>query len=401
MLLRASVIALAVLSPLSAFAQGEPPPAAPAGAPPAAPADAPPAAAPAPAPTPVVAATPAKTWKDLVTFDGLVDTYYMWRFGGVGGWNSGAPGRAFDTNTNTFTLNYAKLGVGVSSDNVGLRIDMGYGAVGSIVNSNSPTAMGIMGLGGALPGAAAIGGFFVEQAFATVSPVNNLSIDFGKFDTTAGAEVIQANKNWLYSRSFLFNAIPLVHTGLRLGYKVSDMLSLQASVVNNWNGTGIETDPNPAKTIGLNASITAPGGVSIIPTLYIGKEPGSTDTRILGDLVGAYTMGNLGLNLNIDYINDKAGGIQNFIGFAPMAHFVVSDKLSISGRFEFINAKLGSTAMADGTSTTIEEVTVGAGVPMGGRFELRPEFRFDNSDQALFNTKKNQTTLTVAALAWF
>ena len=61
---------------------------------------------------------------------------------------------------------------------------------------------------------------FVEQAFATVSPLPNLTIDMGKFDTTAGAEVIQANKNWLYSRSYLFNAIPLLHTGLRIGYKI-------------------------------------------------------------------------------------------------------------------------------------------------------------------------------------
>ena len=33
-----------------------------------------------------------------------------------------------------------------------------------------------------------------------------LTLDFGKFYTTAGAEVIEANKNWLYSRSILFNS---------------------------------------------------------------------------------------------------------------------------------------------------------------------------------------------------
>jgi hypothetical protein len=391
----ATVFALAVLSPLSAFAQGEPPPAAPAGAPPAAaPAEAAPAAAPAPAPAPAPAAAPAKSWKDLVTLDGLVDTYFMWKLGGPGGWNAGVAQRAFDTNTNAFTLNYAKVGVGVSADNVGLRLDLGYGATGFLTNALSPgVTPATLGAGGA---------FIVQQAFATVSPVDNLTIDFGKFVTTAGAEVVEANKNWLYSRSFLFNFIPVVHTGVRVGYKVSDMLSLQASVVNNWNGLGFEGDANPAKTIGLNAAINT-NGVGIIPTLYIGKEPGSTDTRILGDLVGTYSMGNMGFNLNIDYINDKAGGVQNFFGIAPMFHLAVNDKVSISARVEFVTAKFGSTAAADGTATKMEEITLGAAFPMAGRFEFRPEFRFDNSDQMLFGggTKKNQSTLTLAALAWF
>jgi hypothetical protein len=409
MRLCASVIAIAVLSPLSAFAQ-EPPPGAPPAAPAAAPATPPPAAAPAATATPAeapaqpaavpaaAAAPPAKTWKDLVTFDGLVDSYYMVNLNPPSGPNNSltAPvDRQFDTNSNTFTLNYARLGIGVSADNVGLRIDAGYGAMGYAINEAAPgfTAMANGGTSGLA--------FFVEQAYAEVIPVPNLTIDLGKFDTTAGAEVIQANKNWLYSRSFLFFSIPLVHTGLRVGYKVSDLLSLQASVVNGWNGQGYEVDSNPNKTIGLNASITLPQGIGILPTVYFGKEDGSTTTRVVGDLVATYTLGALGLNLNADYVNDKAAGVQNLIGVAPMAHYTVNDHLSVTGRVEFVDAKFGSTATTDGTSTQLEEVTVGAGVPMAGRFEFRPEFRFDNSNQPIYNTKKNQETLTGAFLAWF
>ena len=87
--------------------------------------------------------------------------------------------------------------------------------------------------------------FLIEQAFGEISLPGNLTVDFGKFVTTAGAEVIEANKNWLYSRSILFNVIPLVHTGVRAGLKVSDQLSLQASVVNGWNN---DPDANAWKT---------------------------------------------------------------------------------------------------------------------------------------------------------
>ncbi|MEA2698779.1 MAG: hypothetical protein QOI66_3050 [Myxococcales bacterium] len=353
----------------------------------------PPPAPVAPAPAPAPAAPPAKTWKDLVTFDGLVDAYYMYNFSGVGSDSAPASlqppvGRQFDTNSNTFTLSYAKLGLGVSGDNVGLRIDFGYGASAIAINQSQPGFSAGMNS----PSGYA---FVAQQAFVTLTPVENLTIDFGKFMTTAGAEVIEANKNWLYSRSFLFFNIPLVHTGLRVGYKVNDMLSLQASLVNGWNGQGFEIDNNKDKTFGASVSLTIPGGLSLIPTVYVGKESSSTDTRVVFDFVAAYSVGALGLNLNFDYVNDKAGGIDTFIGVAPMVHFVVNDHLSLSARGEYAQFKVMS-----GTQK-IEEFTLGAGIPMAGRFEFRPEFRMDFADPAFPNGKKNQATLTAAALAWF
>jgi Putative beta-barrel porin-2, OmpL-like. bbp2 len=380
MLLRVSVFALAVLSPLSALAQAEPPPAAPAGAPPAAPAEATPVVA-APAPAPAPAAAPAPTWKDMVTLEGLVDSYYMYNFSGANSLTSPA-GRQFDTNSNTFTLNYAKVGIGMTSDKVGLRMDLGYGATGAIVNSGSSTAM--------TAGTA----FLVQQAYATLTPVTNLTIDFGKFVTTAGSEVIESNKNWLYSRSILFFNIPLLHTGLRVGYKINDMVSAQISVVNGWNGFGIETDVNEAKTFGASATINA-AGVTIIPTIYVGKEFASTDTRFLGDLVASYTMDKLGLNLNFDFVKDTAAGIDPFIGIAAMGHYAVSDAVNVTLRAEYAQQKSG------GTTTKAEEVTLGAAFPFSGHYEIRPEFRVDLSGDAIFNGKKNQATGTVAALAYF
>jgi hypothetical protein len=396
MRLSATAFALTVLSPLVAFAQAPPAAEPPPGAPPAAP---PPVVVVPPPPVVVVAAPapappPAKTWKDLVTFDGLVDAYYMYNLSGTNSLTSPAL-RNFDNNSNTFTLNYAKLGIGVSADNVGLRIDMGYGAMGNVINgfSQVPSAMP-MGSPTLIPNA-----FLIQQAFVTLTPVENLTIDFGKFVTTAGSEVIEANKNWLYSRSYLFFNIPLVHTGLRLGYKINDMASVQASVVNGWNGQGFEVDGNKDKTFGLSVALTLPGGISLIPTGYFGKETGSTDTRVLFDFVAAYSAGALGLNLNFDYVNDKALNIDTFIGVAAMAHYVINDNLNVSLRGEYAQYKVMSATQK------VEEFTLGIGIPMAGRFEFRPELRVDLSDPALFpgttDPKKTQATLTGAFLAWF
>ena len=167
--------------------------------------------------------------------------------------------RNFDLNANTFTLNYAKVGIGVNADPVGLRLDLGYGATGLLIN-------------GANPSDASSDPFLVQQAYATFAPVKGLTIDFGKFVTTAGAEVIEANKNWLYSRSIAFFNIPLLHTGFRAGYKVNDMMSLQISVVNGWNGVGIAPDVTGAKTYGASLNLTSLAGLNVIATTYIGKN---------------------------------------------------------------------------------------------------------------------------------
>ena len=84
---------------------------------------------------------PAKTWKDLITLEGLVDSYYQYYLNPPAGPNNSLTqlgGRQFDVNSNTFTLNYAKVAVGMTSDKAGFRIDMGYGATGAIVNSANP-----------------------------------------------------------------------------------------------------------------------------------------------------------------------------------------------------------------------------------------------------------------------
>ena len=333
------------------------------------------------------------------TWGGLVDMYYMYLLNpaDMSSTMEGTVGRAFDTNTNSFTTNLALLSLNAAMDPVAFQLDMGYGAMGSIINNSQ--------VGGTLPTPPVPGAFVLLQAYGTITAMTNgpmaLTFDFGKFYTTAGAEVIPANKNWLYSRSLLFNAIPLLHTGARVNLKVNDMVSLQGSVVNGWND---DPDVNAWKTIGLSASITASPMVSIVGTTYFGKEtpqagapdtPG--DTRFLADLVGAFTVNDkVGLNLNFDYIKE---GDAYLVGIAGMGRFVINELLNIAARGEFLR-----THSAADTNQDILEGTVMLGVPVGKNFELRPEFRLDHLGQdALFpnNGKSSQITGTVAALTYF
>jgi len=346
----------------------------------------------APAEPAAPAAGPKFTW------GGLVDTYYMYLLNQGTAVNSlvGTVGRAFDTNTNSVTLALAQMTLNASMDPVAFQLDMGYGSVGSIINNAFS--------GGTIPSAPVPGSFIVLQAYGTITVLPQLTFDFGKFYTTAGAEVVPANKNWLYSRSMLFNIIPLLHTGARANFKVNDMVSLQASLVNGWND---DPDVNAWKTVGLSASITASPMVAITATTYIGKEApqAATDastplnTRILADVVAALTLSDkLGVNINFDYIKAFDNVSDDYqVGVAAMARFVVSDHLYVAARGEWYRTHTT-------TNQDAMEGTAMVGLPVGKNFELRPEFRIDHVGQSLLlpnNGKSDQITGTLAALTYF
>jgi hypothetical protein len=412
MRLRACILAIAVVTPLRAFAQTPPPAPPPEAAPPppppavvvppadAAPPPPPPAAAVAAPMAPAApAAAPAAGPK--FTWGGLVDAYYMYLLNKGNAPNTlvGTTARAFDTNTNSATLALSALTLNASMDPVAFQLDMGYGSVGTIVNSfngGSPVAPPVPG------------SFIVLQAYGTITALSQgpmaLTFDFGKFYTTAGAEVLPANKNWLYSRSLLFNAIPVLHTGARANLKVNDMLSLQASLVNGWND---DPDVNAWKTVGLSATVTASPMVTLVGTTYIGKEgaqgvmpstPG--DLRVLVDVVGAFTLSDkLGLNVNVDYIKAFDNVADDYqIGVAAMGRFVINDHVNVAARGEWLRTHIGG-------NQDIGEGTVMVGLPVGKNFELRPEFRLDHLFQdARFmttNNKSDQITGTLAALTYF
>jgi hypothetical protein len=410
MRLRACILAIAVVTPLRAFAQTPAAPPPPEAAPPPPPpvvVSPPPDATPPPSPPPVAIAAPmapapapaAAPWYQTLTLEALVDTYYMLNLGHLdNGADSLTPPalRQFDVSSNSFTLNYAKVGMGLSVDPVSFRIDLGYGLTGAIINTASlgeSGSPGTMAFPPQLYGPA----FIVQQAYASLALGGKLTLDMGKFVTTAGAEVIEANKNWLYSRSFLFFSIPLLHTGLRANLKLNDMVALQASVVN-----GINNDPdnNANKTLGASVALTPLSTTSIVATTYVGRRgaQGMTGDNVwFVDLVAAHSLSDkLGLNLNIDYVRVAAGNY--LVGGSAMGRFAVHDNVALAGRAEVISNK-GMTTLYS-ADAMIYEGTIGAAFPFAKRFEARAEVRGDFSDVAIFNGEDNQFTGTLAFLGY-
>ena len=286
MRLRACILAIAVVTPLRAFAQT---PAAPADAPP--PPPPPPVAAPMPPPPPpepmppppVAIAAPmapvepaASSAGPKFTWGGLVDTYYMYLLQSAG---------RRDT---LQTLARAGCRRAACARGPGLRHEhqQRHAQLCSVLSLNACDGSGDVPARPGLrrrrarsstprafrarPRRRCSGPSSCCRRTAASRLLPRLTLDFGKFYTTAGAEVIHANKNWLYSRSLLFNNIPLLHTGARANLKVNDMMSLQASVVNGWND---DPDVNAAQDVRrVDARIVPSSMATIVATTYIGKE---------------------------------------------------------------------------------------------------------------------------------
>ncbi|HEY0705340.1 MAG TPA: porin, partial [Polyangia bacterium] len=244
----------------------------------------------------------------------------------------------------------------------------------------------------------------VEQAYATLKLGGGMFVlDAGKFNTSAGSEVIPANKNWLYSRSLLFNGITVNHTGLRGTLTLSPALTLQASVVNGWNN---DPDNNGDKTFGLSALVTPVEGTFLGVNAYFGQEANTgtadPDATLLIDVVVNQNLGEaFALNLNFDYY--KAGD-PSWLGVALMGKLTLAPSAYLAARGEFVksNDDGGYYGFAD---TSIYEGTLALGLPFGSNYELRIEARGDFSDKELFTKgttpKKQQFTGTAAFLAWF
>ena len=410
-----TVLALCTVFPMVANAQTPEAAPAPAGAPPviAEPAPATPAPAPAPAAEAAAAAPPAAAPPPIAFgWEALVDAYYMYNFTGDPK-TQGPAGRQFDTQANSFTLNYAKLGVHADTDLVTFRMDLGAGHTAAIINSANNGLAATVPPGVTSPERTALYGnsFLVQQAYAEVKPHPNVSIDAGKFVTSASAEVIESNKNWLYSRSLLYTGVPLLHTGLRvnaalLGTIAAPELVLSLQIVNGWNN---DPDINSDKTFGLNLTYTPLNqGLTASLTSYIGKEVAGGKTQILVDGVVTKDIGNISVGGNVDYLKlDSA----YWFGIAGMGRYTINDSFNVAARAEYIYDKGGLYGVATGTAedkVSLYEITGQGAWTVGKHYELRLEIRADmaNKDEFTKGTaaapnRKNQVTGLLAALAYF
>ncbi len=364
-----------------------------------------PPAPPAATPAPAAAAPAAPTWSvGPMDISGFIDGYYSFNANRPSSPNSQVNQLYnFNDNTDQFSLSAAKLTLNHDPDPVGAHIDVIYGRTNTLINNAAPAAA---------PGTDQ--GSYIEQAFVSLKPpkAKGFELDFGKFVTSAGAEVIEAKDNWNYSRSLLFvNAIPYWHFGARTSMPVTKTETIGFQLVSGWNDinktnggvTGVATSAYTKPKYAWNLN-------------YIVGPENANSTYGLRQLIDTTLLltpnAKFNAYLNYDYGQNRdaleAQGdnkLNHWQGIAVAAHEQATGKQAVSGRFEYFNDPNGfTTGMAqhlyEGTATYEYKWLEG--------LLTRVEYRGDFSNVAYFHkqasTKQlvdSQSTVTVAFIAFF
>jgi hypothetical protein len=296
---------------------------------------------------------------------GFVDVYYGHNFNGTD------PAlRSFDVQHKAFSLSLAEVAFAraVTKDSrVGFRVDLDFGKTADLVAAYEPEEDGKEIYR------------HVQQAYVSVLAGDRLTIDAGKFVTPLGAEVIESQDNWNYSRSALFGyAIPFYHTGVRAALPVTDKLTLTAYLVNGWNNSSEIFGDFPG--VGLTAAIKPTSKLSWTTTVMTSREaPGPAHNRTIVDTtLSVSATPKLTLMANADYGKE---GDTSWWGVAGYAKYQARDNWALVGRYEYLDDEDGGFMTIGQAAQT---VTLTSDHLVAGGLRLRLEYRGDFTEEPFF-----------------
>jgi hypothetical protein len=291
--------------------------------------------------------------------------------------------RVFDSDDNTFNVDVAELVLQkpvAKAGEAGFRMDLEVG--GAIPQKEQSYGLSV--------GQSAD----LQQAFLSyVAPVGSgMRLDFGKFVTHMGSEVIEGydGYNDNYTRSFLFNyAIPLTHTGIKASYAVNGALSGMLMLVNGWDNA---KDNNRSKTLGAQIVLTPVPPVTLYLNYLGGPEKADTNgyARNTYDVIANWrVLKTFTLGVNGDYGVEKRASLIDpgadavWKGVAGYARLDVTSKLTLALRGETFH-DLGGTRLGVAAPATLGECTFTPTYKVGDRFIVRSDLRFDRANAPLF-----------------
>jgi Putative beta-barrel porin-2, OmpL-like. bbp2 len=379
-----------------------------------------------------------------ITLSGFGDVYYG--YDNNHPFNNMAGLRSFEEPTNGFNFNMAELMLDKAPDatttesRLGYHIAAGYGWAAKVVNGSDNTGFG--------DGS----NFYLKEAYADyLFPVGKgLTVTVGKFVTPIGAEVIESNANWNYSRGLLFNyAIPFFHFGASAKYAFNPKWALTGYLVNGWNNTIINHNSSffGEDTLGASSGLTYGASLVYTPNMKwtvtenyfagpVTEGFGSSGQTLnswkqLSDTVIAYTPNSKwAFMLNGDYgfgpvtyadtdceddvrVSNSNPRPQGFFescdpnpaaswwGVAGYAKYTLSPKTNFAVRYEYYDDPDGYTGLLTNTFGEsfgrgwAQEVTGTYSYNLTSALLIRAEYRYDFASQPIFDQSFSSSTFGV------
>lgn len=321
-----------------------------------------PETAPAPASLP-----DAFAWKRL-QFTGYVDTFYDVNYNHPPGRTSQL--QAFNFTADKWSLASATASIQSAPAPVGFRVDVGMGRVYDAFWLSETSHDGWSR--------------HLLNAYVSLKPAawHGVQLDFGKFVTSAGAEVTESHLNWNYSRSLLFAFGPYYHTGLRASVPVGERWTVGGALVTGWNTV---RDNNTGKTMGFTSTGSF-GKVSISNTYYTGPENTGTNRgwrNFYDSVVTVNPSSRISMYFNLDAGNNRvpAAPSSTFWGVAGAGRITLSRNFALTPRLEYYSDRDGFWT---GAPNSFREFTLTAESKLNDNLISRLEFRKDWSSQPFF-----------------
>jgi hypothetical protein len=339
-----------------------------------------------------------------VEMSGVVDGYYSYNNNKV---DMFTQGRAFDVRHNAFSLQMAKLALERKNSKdspLGFRVDLGVGETVDRIISVSDSSRNDATK-------------HVLQAYASyVAPLGSgLTVDFGKFYTPVGAEVVDTKDNFNYSRAWLFTYGPYYHTGLRAKYAFNDKVALSGFLLNGWDNLfENNVGRNAGKTTGFQLGLTPTKKFALTQTYLAGPEAPLANVpdvskrdnwRHVADTVATYLV-NDKLTLMGNFVygadGDNDGVRGKWTGFAGYFKYAFNNRFAFSPRFEVFNDRDG---LRTGVAQTVKDITLTQEMKLMNNLISRFEFRRDFSNRDFFTNsagaaRNNQNTV-IFGLSYF
>jgi maltoporin len=329
-----------------------------------------------------------------VTFNGMVSLAYTYNFNNPDSQTNLY--RVFDFDDNTFKVDAVELVVQKAVTKPG---DAGF-RVDAVAGSSLPRVEAARGLffGQDLD----VHQAYVSYIFAVAG--KGLQVDFGKFVTSTGYEVIEGydgfNDN--YSHSFLFGyAIPFTHTGIRAGYPLSDKLAASVAIVNGWD---VVKDNNKSKSVCVHIGYVPTSLVNLNLNVVAGPERDHNDSdhRSVVDFTATvYPVDKLTLGANIDFGHEANAAIDSgdasWAGVAAYFRYNFSEHIAGIVRAEYFDDAGGSRT---GVKQNLSEITLTPECHLAKSLIVRPELRLDLSSKSVFSERRDGLKKTQSTAAF-
>ena len=317
----------------------------------------------------LLATTVAFAQESKVSVSGTVDMYGTANF--VDG--AGTPGIliANPANANGFGLGSINTVFAYEGEKSGFVADLAFGPKADDAN---------------LAGA-------INQLYAYYNVSDKTTITAGQFNTFLGYEVISPAANFNYTVSYLFNAGPFSHTGVKLDYAASEDLSYMLAVTNSHAISS--ADGNVGGEMQFGAQVGYKG--QYLNFIYGGVDGSGITDNMFVDYTGGFDLSDslfLGINAAYSYSEDADAGYQ---GAALYIENTFSDSFALGLRPEFFQMNGASDA-------TVTALTLAASSSLTDNLKVITELRMDSSEDGMieaFAGEESVSALTIAAVYSF